>query len=57
MGVENKLDAFDLIINILIEHEKKLDSIVERLETYTKSIEQIIRKEALYNISQLEKQP
>ena len=56
MGVENKLDAFDLIINILIEHEKKLDSIVERLETYTKSIEQIIRKEALYNISQLEKQ-
>jgi hypothetical protein len=57
MDVENKLDAIDLIINILIEHEKKLDSIVERLETYTKSIEQIIKKETLYNISQVEKHP
>ena len=57
MGVKNKLDAIDLIINILIEHEKKLDSIVERMETYTKSIEHIIKKETLYNISQVEKQP
>jgi hypothetical protein len=57
MGVENKLDAIDLVINILIEHEKKLDSIVERLETYTQSIEHIIKKETLYNISHVEKQP
>ncbi len=57
MGVENKLDAIDLVINILIEHEKKLDSIVERLETYTQSIEHIIKKETIYNISHVEKQP
>jgi len=57
MGVENKLDAIDLVINILIEHEKKLDSIVERLETYTQSIEHIIKKETLYDISHVEKQP
>jgi hypothetical protein len=57
MGVENKLDAIDLVINILIEHEKKLDSIVERLEAYTQSIEHIIKKETLYNISHVEKQP
>lgn len=54
MDTENKLDAIDLIINILIEHEKKLDNVVERLESYTKSIEYLIKKEKLYNLSQVE---
>lgn len=57
MDTENKLDAIDLIINILIEHEKKLDNIVERLESYTKSIEYLIKKEKLYNLSQVESPP
>ncbi len=57
MEIENKLDAIDLIINILIEHEKKLDNIVDRLESYTKSIEYLIKKEKLYNLSQVKSQP
>jgi hypothetical protein len=54
MSVEKKLDALDLIINILIEHEKKLDNIVERLESNIKNIEYIIKKEKLYNINKIE---
>lgn len=54
MSVEKKLDALDLIINILIEHEKKLDNIVERLESHIKNIEYIIKKEKLYNINKIE---
>lgn len=57
MEIENKLDAIDLIINILIEHEKKLDNIVDRLESYTKSIEYLIKKEKLYNLSKVESPP
>lgn len=57
MEIENKLDAIDLIINILIEHEKRLDNIVDRLESYTKSIEYLIKKEKLYNLSKVESPP
>ncbi len=55
MSIENKLDALDFIIDILIEHEKKLDNIVQRLESYTQSIEYLIKKEKLYNINPIEK--
>ena len=30
---KNRLDTFDLIINILREHEKSLDNLVDRLDT------------------------
>jgi hypothetical protein len=33
--MKTKTDVLDLIIGFLIEHEKQLDSIVERLETLT----------------------
>ena len=30
---ERKLDALDLVLNVLREHEESLDSLIERLET------------------------
>jgi hypothetical protein len=30
---KNRLDTFDLIINVLKEHEKRLDDLVGRLDT------------------------
>lgn len=52
MNLENKIDVLDFIINILIEHEKKLDRIIERLEKHAQNIELIIEKEKIYNIAQ-----
>lgn len=54
MDVKNKMDVLDLVINILIEHEKKLDNIIERLENHAQNIEYMIKKEKLYNISEVE---
>jgi hypothetical protein len=34
MSAKSKMDTLDFIINVLIEHEKKLDIIIERLEMY-----------------------
>jgi len=50
MGVKSKLDALDLIINVLIEHEKRLDDIIERLEKNTEVIEEIIKREKISRI-------
>jgi len=50
MGVKSKLDALDLIINVLIEHEKRLDDIIGRLEKNTEVIEEIIKREKISRI-------
>jgi len=47
MSANTKLDTLDFIINILIEHEKKLDLLIDRLEKNTDLIEDIIKKEKL----------
>ena len=47
MSSNAKLDSLDFIINILIEHEKKLDLLIDRLEKNTALIENIIKKEKL----------
>ena len=47
MSVSSKLDTLDFIINTLIEHEKKLDLLICRLEKNTDLIEKIIKKEKL----------
>jgi len=47
MSVSKKLDVLDFIINTLIEHEKKLDLLIDRLEKNTDLIENIIKKEKL----------
>ena len=39
MDLTGKIDALDLIINVLQEHEKKLDSIVEHLEVFAEIME------------------
>ena len=57
MSVKDKMDVLDLIINILMEHEKRLDNIVERLENNIESIEYLIKKEKIYTVSQIERSP
>ena len=39
MDLTGKIDALDLVINVLQEHEKKLDYIVERLEVAAEIME------------------
>jgi len=41
----NKMDVLDFIVNVLIEHEKKLDNIIERLERYTEIMDDMIKKD------------
>lgn len=38
MSFTEKIDVLDLIINTLNEHEKKLDSLVTRLEEITENL-------------------
>lgn len=38
MSFTEKIDVLDLLVNILKEHEQKLDEIVERLETLTEAL-------------------
>jgi hypothetical protein len=47
MSAKSKIDTLDFIINILIEHEKKLDLLIERLERNTDLIQDIIKKAIL----------
>ena len=47
MSSKSKIDTLDFIINILIEHEKKLDLLIERLERNTDLIQDIIKKATL----------
>ncbi len=50
MSVSNKLDTLDFIINILIEHEKKLDLLIDRLEKNTNLLDNIIKKEKVIKV-------
>ena len=50
MSFSSKLDALDFVINILIEHEKKLDLLMDRLEKNTILLEDIIKKEKLVEV-------
>jgi hypothetical protein len=38
---KNKLDVLDLVINVLKEHEKSLDKLLERLDTLIEAFSQI----------------
>lgn len=38
---KNRLDAFDLLINVLKEHEKSLDNLVNRLDTLIETLSTI----------------
>jgi len=38
MGLTEKIDTLDLIINVLTQYEKKLDSLVSRLETVSEMV-------------------
>ena len=37
--MSNPLDALDMVINVLNEHEKKIDELIERLEKAIEIIE------------------
>lgn len=50
-SVTNKLDALDFIINMLIDHEKRLDVLIERLEKNTDLIQQMIKTEKLSHLT------
>lgn len=39
MSVPDKLDILDMLINVLNEHEKRLDTLVNRIEAITKTLE------------------
>jgi len=47
MSAKSKIDTLDFIINVLIEHEKKLDLLIQRLERNTDLIQDMIKKEKL----------
>lgn len=39
---KNRLDTFDLMINVLKEHEKNLDNLVNRLDTLIETLSTIL---------------
>ena len=45
MSVKEKIDTIDFIISVLMEHEKKLDNLIDRMERNTDMMESIIKKE------------
>lgn len=47
VSVRSKIETLDFIINVLVEHEKRLDLIIERLERHSEMIEKIIKREML----------
>ena len=47
MSSKSKIDTLDFIINVLIEHEKKLDLLIQRLERNTDLIQDMIKKEKI----------
>jgi uncharacterized ferredoxin-like protein len=54
MRKQHKMDTLDFIINVLLEHEKKLDSIAERLENLTRDFDYMLKKERHYLMNQYE---
>ncbi len=53
-NLKRKMDTLDFIINILIEHEKRLDNLIERLEKNAENIEKIINNKKRLKISEME---
>ena len=51
MSIKNKMDTLDFIINVLIEHEKKLDNIIVKLEKNFEIIENMIKKERFLKVA------
>jgi len=51
MSVKNKLDVLDFIINILMEHEKRLEYLIEKLEKNTELIQNMIKTEKLSQVA------
>jgi hypothetical protein len=47
MSANSIMDTLDFIINVLIEHEKKLDLLIQRLERNTDLIQDMIKKEKI----------
>jgi len=47
MSAKSKIDTLDFIINVLVEHEKKLDLLIQRLERNTDLIQDMIKKKKL----------
>jgi len=46
---KNRLDAFDMIINVLREHEKNLDNLLDRLDILLETLSTLsVRLEHLY---------
>ena len=46
---KNRLDAFDMIINVLREHEKNLDNLLDRLDILLETLSTLsVRLEQLY---------
>jgi len=43
MGFTEKIDALDLMINFLKEHEKSLDELVKRLELASTDVNSVAR--------------
>ena len=49
LGKRTKLDALDLIVRMLLEHEKTLNNLLERMDGRTDRLEEMIdHLEALY---------
>ena len=45
MKSDNRMEALDFVINVLLEHEKRLDIIIERLEDITHNLEIALSRE------------
>ena len=51
MSSKSKMDTLDFIINVLMEHEKKLDILIQRLERHTDLIQNMIKKKKLMQVT------
>lgn len=51
MNVKAKIDVLDFIIHVLREHERKLDSLVGRLETISQELDYWIKRQKYDSIS------
>ncbi len=49
MAERTKLDALDLVVRVLLEHEKTLYTLLERMDAMTNRLEEMVeRLEILY---------
>ncbi len=47
MKSDNRMEALDFVINILLEHEKRLDVVIKRIEDITYNLEVVLSKEKI----------